>query len=138
MLKRKSIFYNQIAIDFFGFRNLDRDSKAYVLAQKLDDATKSLDGNVVMSYATRVFYTDEMNFDWAEEVPGEFKNLEKWWSKIVAGEPDVECYMFWRNNIPNALANMYHEALDDAHKIWKPTNERMIPDNEKESADPKE
>lgn len=134
--KRESFLYNMVAADFFPYRNLERDSRAMSLANKLREEIGRDDGAFYMFYANRITYTVSMTFDWHDESPPEFLALETFWNMVQKGEPDTDCYMYYISNVSNPVSNQWQDALEEAHTIWKPPVEKLSKDDEKEITDP--
>lgn len=134
--KRELFFYSMIAVDVFGFRNVERDALMVALAARLEEETGRQDGSFTMSYAERVTYTIGMYFDYDQDTPQEYRNIETWWNMVNSGTDPSECYVYYVINVPNFQTNMYGEAVDKAHMIWKPASQQTIRLEEKAKTDP--
>lgn len=124
--KRVSFLHGMVAADIFRFRNVKRDVQVISLSNKLREETGRDDGGFFTYYAQRIVYTDAMYFNWHEDAPIEFVSLETWWEMLQSGQSDVDCYIYYIENISNPVSNQWQDALDDAHSIWKPVEERTI------------
>lgn len=133
MHKRETFLHNMVAADIFRFRNVERDSKAVAFANELRENIGRDDGAFYVFYAQRLIYTDALHFNWHEDAPPEFVNLEKWWNMVTSGASQEECYMFYIGNVSNPVSNQWQSAVERAHKLWKPPEER---DDNEEDADP--
>ncbi len=128
--KRRTFFYDMVTVDIFGWRQVEFDLQSINMSTKIRQVTERDDGIFTLNYAQRAVYTRAMYFNFTADVPEEYKNLETWWKKISNGEDDVECYLYYIRNIPNPLTNTYQDAIEDAHKIWKPVEEKEIAEDE--------
>ena len=124
--KQEKILDGMVTIEFFGFRNLKRDTDARATGERILEETgrSETDNPFALFYAQRLAYTENMYFNWHAEAPPEFKNLETFWQMHTSGEPASECYLWYIENISNVVSNQWSDAQDRAHRIWKPPEER--------------
>lgn len=123
--KQEKALDGMVTFEIFGFRNVKRDVEAQALAQRIAEETGRLeDGAFPLFYSQRLMYTDNVYFQWHPEAPPEFKNLETFWKMHSEGEPASEVYLWYINNISNFVSNQWSDALDRAHKIWKPPEQK--------------
>lgn len=135
--KRKLLFYNMIALDVFGYRTIKRDSYAIGLENNIADTLNIKKGVATELYAELSTYIDNMQFAFTPDVPDEYRKIEEWWNKVSGGIDPVECYLFFSDSVPNYMTNFIREAIDSAHEIWKPTEEKETEDGDGTNADPK-
>lgn len=133
---RVSFFYDMIAADVFRFRNIERDSAMISLANRIQEETGREDGGLFLSYAERIVYVDEMYFLFTDDVPEEYRNIETWWKMVQAGNDPSECYVWYLTNIPNAITNLFADAVDSAHTIWKPASQQTMKKEKEAETDP--
>ena len=134
--KRASMLYNMVTLDIWGFRNVELDTEAIALAEKIKLVTGRDDGSFMTYYARTVKYTKAMWFRWLPETPEEYTNLEKFWNMVIQGEDEAECYLFYIKNISNPVSNDWQDTVENAHKIWKPVQEKTIEAKEIAQQDP--
>lgn len=134
--KRAAMLYKMVSLDIWGFRNVELDTEAIALAEKIKLTTGRDDGNFMNYYARCVKYTKNMWFSWHPDAPVEFTNLEEFWKMVLNGEDESECYLFYIKNISNPVSNEWQETVDEAHKIWKPTQEKTMTAKELAEKDP--
>jgi hypothetical protein len=136
--KRISFFYGMISADIFSFRNVKRDADTFSLVSKLRELTGRDDGGFMALYAQRLSYTDNLEFNWGEEtedIPADILAFEEFWKMYKQGEDAAVCYDYYINNIRNHIGNEWQDAVNEAHKIWKPTHQNTN-DEEGEETDP--
>ncbi|RMG84829.1 MAG: hypothetical protein D6712_10595 [Chloroflexi bacterium] len=113
------------------YRTVKGDADAMGMAEQIKKITGRDDGWFPLHYSQRLAYTEDIEFEWADNIPDYFKLFETWWDMVKEGVSPAECYMFYIDNVPNQITYEWQEALNDAHKIWKPPSEQM-PDEEAE------
>lgn len=134
--KRASMLYNMVSLDIWGFRNVELDTEAMALVEKIKLTTGRDDGTFMMYYARCIKYTKGMWFNWHPEAPEEFTNLEKFWTMVLQGEDESECYLFYIKNISNPVSNEWQDTVENSHKIWKPVQEKTITAKDIAETDP--
>jgi hypothetical protein len=126
-LKRKYCFYDMIAVDIFGYRIVKRDAEMLERSNQIKMETQRKDGDFPLVYAEISSYVDSIWFNFSNETPAEYKTISEWWDMVISGKGVSECYMFYIDNVPNPVHNLIYDAVQDAHKIWKPSTEKAKP-----------
>jgi len=129
LTKKKTFLYDMVTADVFGFRNVKRDVLVIDMQERLRESTGRDDGSFTTAYSQRVVYTDQMNFQWHEDVPQELRNLQEFWDMVQSGKDEVECYLYYIDSIPNYVTNAWQKVVDDSHVIWKPSEQRPVTAN---------
>lgn len=135
-LKRKSCFYNMIAVDIFGYRIVKRDAEMLELSNQIRTETQRKDGDFPLVYAEIACYVDNFYFNFSEDAPEEYKTIIEWWDMVSAGKGASECYMFYIDSVPNPIHNLIYDVVQEAHKIWKPASEKSPPISNDGTTDP--
>ena len=123
-IKNKKILDGMVTLNIHGFRNFEGDNDTTSLALLLKEKTGRKEDSFMYLYAEKVVYTESINFNWLEEAPEEYRNLETFWGMILDGTNEVECYLYYVKNISNVVTNAWHDAVEKAHEIWKPPQEK--------------
>ena len=124
MHQLKSFFYGQVTVKIFDMETLERDADLYAIIRQIKTDTGLNDGNFGYEFAQRISYTDEMSFNWHPSVPPQYKTLETLWEMLKSGVPVAECYAYSRKEVPQFLSAEWQNAVDAAHKIWTPPEEK--------------
>lgn len=134
MAKEKNILYNTVKLTVFGFRNIEKDIQVGQLTDAVKKARNADDG-YIEAIMFNVVYTEDVKFNWTDDTPEEYRNLETFWNMVIGGQDISTCYAYYIQNVPNPITRQWSDALTSAHTPWKP----KIEENAKlrgEDADP--
>lgn len=137
--KQETFFYGYITASFFPFETFEKDDATLALESRLKIDLKASKSKISAAYPVceLMIYVEDMSFRWPESVPEEYKAIEIWWKKVKAGEPLLDTFLYWAENVPNHILAQFWEAKKKAHLIWKPTEEKSPNDqDEEEKQDP--
>lgn len=136
--QKKTFWDNQVTIYVYEFKSPAKDAENLSIQEEIEESMGSTHGRFTFWYARFVAYTIEMEFNWEEEEPYYFTNLEEWWNMIVKGKSAIECYLWMTENISNdiidELQNTVQSILDRKHR--KPKREQLINAGEEAEQDP--
>ena len=126
-----------VTIDFISFRNVDCDMQTIELSEKIEGMFDKRYNIFIFNYCLRLVHAKNMYFDWKhEDIPDDIKALEIWWDMIISGTDVIECFNYYKLNVPNWIGDELSEAFNKATQIWKPKNERLITEEADEEKDP--
>lgn len=137
--KVRSFFYDQVKATFLPFETYEIDAKAVELADALKARLKKMKMPYDGSYALcELFvYTVDLEFNWKDDCPEEYRALEEWWSRVKSTEDFVGNFLFFAKSVHNQMIESWWEAKKRAHAIWKPVEEKSPDDqSEEEKSDP--
>lgn len=122
--KREVFLWGMVAADVWGFRNVLRDTTAITIQNQIKEETGRDDGDFIYYYAENIAYVQQLHFAWIDGAPQEYINLEQWWDMVTSGKGVSECYLWYIEHVPNLVHNLFRDAVNRSHKIWKPIFER--------------
>lgn len=138
--KKRVFFYNMVEAEFFGFRNAEIDAKFLAMTEailnELDILHREELKGFVQSYVLRLVYTINMTFTWKNDVPEEYRQIETWWNMTqpaTRGVPISTAFIYFCGNVSNQMVNAYEFSINDAHKIWTPSEEKKPEDHQPET-----
>lgn len=138
-VKTETFLWEMVTADFFGFRNIDKDTKQIALADQIKSALVSenqsttleeIIDDLVSGYALRLVYTLDLRFNWDKKAPEQYRALETWWKMVKRGDDIAKCYQYYTESITNVVSNEYQRAITRAHTIWTPEEENNTAESE--------
>lgn len=121
----KKFLYDMVEVDFFPWRNIERDTTGQSIANQINKDTDSQFGDFPYSYGQLVAYTQDMRFSWKSDAPEHYLALETWWNMRQEGEPMIDCFLFYAREISNPVTYGWQKQFTTAHKIYVPVEEEQ-------------
>lgn len=136
--QKKEFWDGQVTAYIYEFKNPSKDGENIAINEEIEESIERIHGTFTFWYARCLAYTIEMEFNWQDDEPYFFTNLEKWWDMVVEGRPVVECYLWMTENVSNEIIDEFQAAvrsiIDKKHR--KPKKEQLIGAEEEAESDP--
>lgn len=120
------VLHGMIEMTVIKSRYLGLDKESSEISEMLANLSGYKLGVANDRYADIVTFVKNMKFNWKlhKDVPDEYKTVEEWWGMVESNKPEVDCFIYFIDNVPNPVTIELITGIVEAQKVWTPSIQR--------------
>lgn len=116
--------YGMAKAFIYPYRTIALESKYAEMVDAIKNAVgdgSDIEANTVAgALSDALVMTDKLEFNWHDETPSNYRNIEDFWALYKSGEPVQVWYEYLRVNVPSFIIVQWSNAVINGQTIWKP------------------